>query len=684
MPINPDSPLARMERALINADNAGDIDAASKLAQEIRRMKQAEFSTPMPIQNGTGGPPKARADDVEQKAVQGMAPDFEERTALQRGLGIQPGGQGGSDFLGDLQQRTALQRRAIGQGATLGFMDELEAAARAGGEKIGSLFGGSEVDFGDRYSEIQAQLQAEQEQFQQEEPGKAIAASLLGGGATGGGILGAPGVAARIGQMGLLGKAGAAAATGAATGAVSGAGTAAPGERLRGAGTGAVLGAATGAALPVVGAGVGRVARGIVGDTAEGAKGRVAGTMRQAMKQEGLDEQQLAQKVREMGPEATVADALGTSGEKLLYQTASTPRGQASKMVDDFLEGRVAGEFGRLKGKIQQLTGNRKQYLQTLDELAEQRRTLSAPLYEEARAQPLQMTSGLKGAVQRLKATGALRKAAKKAELDGDVVDENVLDVKRLDYAKRALDDDIGIAMRAGKRDKAAQLIRIKNDLLDEIDRQVPAYQKARQVFSGVKEIENATEQGAKFLRGEIDVNTKEFAKLSDAQREGFRIGAMRAINQRMGKVKDDASISNLFNTPDMRERMRFVFPNDEAFDDFIKAARAEQRFADVRNIALRGSQTAARQRITEEGIGAAEGAGLAADVATGGLGGLLRGAVGLGRRLPGIGRSSREAEELARALLARGQTPLPQAVGGRILLPGAVAGGQLPQVTGF
>jgi len=677
MPINPDSPLARMERALINADNAGDIDAASKLAQEIRRMKQAEFSTPVPVQNGTGGPPKARADDVERELAKGRQPDFDERTALQRGLGIQPRPGGGErEFLGGFKDLTDRQRRALGQGATLGFMDELEAAAQAGGEKVKSLFGGPEVDFGDRYAELQAQLQAEQERFQQQEPGKAIAGALLGGGAIGGGLIGAPKIAARIGEMGLPGKAVTAAGIGAGTGAASGAGTAAPGERLQGAGVGAALGAVTGAAVPAIGAGIGRLASRMSGSR-DAASESAQGAVRRGLRQQGLTDEQAAARLQEMGPDASVADVMGTRGDKLMFQAASTPGGRASQMVDDFLEGRVSGELGRLKGKIQQITGNQKQYLQTLDELAEQRKQLSAPLYEEARSAQLQMTPGLQSAVKRLSATGALRKAAKKARLDGDEVDENVLDVKRLDYAKRALDDDIGIKVRAGKRDEVAQLTRIKNDLLQEMDAQVPAYQKARQVFSGIKEIENATEQGAKFLRGETDIGAREFAKLTDAQKEGFKIGAMRALNSRMAKVKDDASIANMFKTPDMRERMRFIFDTEDQFDEFIRATKSEQRFAELRNVALKGSQTAERRRITEEGIGAAEGAGLAADVATGGLGGIMRGLVGVGRRIPGVGRSPREAEALARALMSR-QLPSAPTGGGRILLPGSTAGGVL------
>ena len=77
---------------------------------------------------------------------------------------------------------------------TFGFYDEAKATALASAEKLGSLLGGEEVDFGKRYEEIRDTERLEQERAAEQHPiaygaggvTGAIGGALLTGGAAAG------------------------------------------------------------------------------------------------------------------------------------------------------------------------------------------------------------------------------------------------------------------------------------------------------------------------------------------------------------------------------------------------------------------------------------------------------------------------------------------------------------------
>ncbi len=56
--------------------------------------------------------------------------------------------------------------------------------------------------------------------------------------------------------------------------------------------------------------------------------------------------------------------------------------------------------------------------------------------------------------------------------------------IKVLDVAKKRLDDDIGVAIRAGENHKASLLTKSKNNLVKEMDAISPDYKKARSIYS--------------------------------------------------------------------------------------------------------------------------------------------------------------------------------------------------------
>jgi hypothetical protein len=177
---------------------------------------------------------------------------------------------------------TGLARQA-GQGATLGFADEIEARVR-------SAFGGGP------YQAVRDRVRAANEQFQQENPGTALAANIAGGLLTGGAAAsaakgaGALGRAARVlaprvdAGASVGRRIGQAARVGGVTGALGGAGVAKEmGDVPESAVTGGAIGAAGGAAL----AGAGELFRGVRNMAGQvGQKGEQQGVIRRAIQAE--------------------------------------------------------------------------------------------------------------------------------------------------------------------------------------------------------------------------------------------------------------------------------------------------------------------------------------------------------------------------------------------------------------
>jgi len=168
----------------------------------------------------------------------------------------------------DQSYAAGLARTALGQGLALGFGDEIAAGAR-------SLIGG------EKYDEALADERAKVKQFQEENPGTAIAAEI------GGGLL-VPGLGIAKPAATMLGRVGQGMKLGGTVGAIHGAGAAEGDMAARGEGAvkGLAFGTATGGALPVatgaVGAGLNKLREAVsptfarlTGGGAEGAADRI-------------------------------------------------------------------------------------------------------------------------------------------------------------------------------------------------------------------------------------------------------------------------------------------------------------------------------------------------------------------------------------------------------------------------
>ena len=173
-----------------------------------------------------------------------------------------------------------------------------------------------------------------------------------------------------------------------------------------------------------------------------------------------------------------------------------------------------------------------------------------------------------------------------------------------VDYMIRGLDDKIA---KSKKPQQRSAMLRLKYDLLDEIKEINPAYNQARNTYSGVMARENAREQGAKIASIPESDFRKLMDKMPDDEREYFTIGAMDFIKEEItkpnfGKLKGLVDKGGDFENVVTR-RLRYAFPDKESFTKFSNTVSDEFKMLDMEKV---GKATMAEaEGIFERGLGA-------------------------------------------------------------------------------
>lgn len=381
-------------------------------------------------------------------------------------------------------------------------------------------------------------------------------------------------------------------------------------DRLTSGAVGAAAGAAGGVALPLIG-GAARKGGELIGEAADfiGQRARsitdatpesqVAGALRRQFEEGGVDVEDVIVKRAELGPGATLADVDELRG--LSQGAAMTTPGRPYGAE---LEARQLSQESRIMQSLSEITGRKAdEYRGGVAELVKARSEAAKPLYKEAYETVID--EDLSPIIGRLDAAGAMSAAQRKAGIEGRAFDLENPQISDLDMAKRALDDQIGAAMRNGGRDEARALLSLKSDLLDQLDELSPAYKQARLQFAGDSAVINAAELGANVFTPKKDGlrltrdELKEYVStLSGAELDAFQSGVVKAVDDKLAKVPDTAdNARRLWKDRDTRERIRLAFKTQSEFDEFMKALDRESAFTNTLRDLYQGSQTAQRMQ---------------------------------------------------------------------------------------
>lgn len=578
--------------------------------EEIQRAMAAQFSTPAQQEAGSN------ADSWESKAQ-----------TLYEGLKLAPGMLG---FIGQAGSGLGQGgRRALGQGFTFGFGDELSGVVA----RAGSALRHPERTRTENREAGRAAVETQrgrQEQFAQEHPVGNVAIQGIGGGLNPVSWLGGGEVLAGRG-LGSLAARGA--AMGGAFGAVSGAGNASGGlgERTKGAIGGGLFGAALGAAIPFGAEGVRRTVGGVgealgrtgtllgvepilrgagerMGIARPGVPALSSGAQQKALQQvasrAGPDAIPTLQNnaIEAMGKPITAAEAIGRPAMTDLLAIGRRP-GSTPDQLEGLLASRSEGQGARLVDDLGESAGIDPALIDgDFRTAAAEMRTKAGPLYDEAYAHPPVQSAELEALMNtRPSLQTAMRNAVKIAREEGrdpaalgfdfneagDVTHVKTPSMQTLDYLKRGLDDVLDgyrdsttrrLNLNGEGRAVQGTLAEFRSHLTNPDTARGQAYAAALKAGGDPIRLEQAYRDAPKLMSSRV--SEREFFQrgkaMSTGERQALVAGYANDLFERAraGKLK-----LREFATPAVRTKLAKLLGQDSA-DKFIERVGAEATLA--------------------------------------------------------------------------------------------------------
>lgn len=498
------------------------------------------------------------------------------------------------------------------QGASFGAADEVGAALLS---VPAALKTGTSV--GDAYSGILGNLSEERKEFKEENPYSALAAELAGGVATG--ALSASKMAGSkilnkaLGKINMGGPLTKTAVIGGTQGAAYGGLSADQGERMQG----AAIGGAGGAVLaPVFDVGA-KVAKNFAEPVINRVKQAISSTpqgdakkyLADVLAREGFSTIQDATKQARGDVDVSLAD-LTEGGRGALTGILYDVENPAIKKLarekfakrNDMQQSRI---FKNLEAKLG-ISPNMT-IKQAVDSIEQERAIKAKPLYDEARSKGLRMTPYMTAIMDKKKGVPEVRDALKQAmryTATKRATGEKVSHIDIIDEMKRVLDDKIDTHFRSGAKNRARDLRAVKNKILQQVDEQIPSYKKARNYYAGQSALLEAGEKGKYILREDVDNLEDMIVDMSKSEREMFRLGAMKAIREKLMMAREGTNSVNRIASELNLEKMKKAFPDEQAFNRFKDDLKFESKIFETSRI-LHNSITSfaqAAQRDFNEG----------------------------------------------------------------------------------
>lgn len=482
--------------------------------------------------------------------------------------------------------------RSAASGASFGFADELQAGTNA-------LLGSGTYE---------QNLAQQRERDAQIPTATRIPAEIAGGVASTIAMAPVAGAAALASGAARLSPMIRNPALGTLGGALYGAGEAEPGKRMEGAGKGAVIGGALGVGVPMA-TGLGSEVRRQFSPQA-GAYRDLA----RAIQRDNTTPDALAAAARQLDQVrpgmATLADAGGENVRGLVERVAQTP-GAGRTQVNPALTQRQQGQLARISNDLRGLTGTHRTAQQAIADTMEQRARDARPLYDEAFNFNARDVPEIVRAWQQETSTGFGRSFLMRPEyrrtLQTEYGIQNPADAPlmvQIDVWKRVSDDFIRDNIGSNKA-RVAQAMRDR--VLSVVDQANPRYAEARGAWAGPSRYLDAIEEGRNILNTRISADelAAGLARMSDAEREGFRLGAVSAITSKMGS--DPARMGDMtkyLRSPEMRAKIAALMPTPEARQAWQQRLDFEISSSELTGRSLGNSATARRQAERQDADG--------------------------------------------------------------------------------
>ncbi|WP_373413716.1 hypothetical protein [Ensifer aridi] len=575
--------LEQLSNALVNADRAGDVEAARALAAEISRMRaasQRSASPAAPAQRPTVEPVDSR-----------------------------------DNWMGSIDTFM----RGAADTMSFGLADEIAA----GGDALFNPLFGTGQDGGslaERYDRNLKEQRTTDELDAKKRMAERLTGQILGAGGGGVGLarsgLSATTNAIKAGK-GLGGVTKASAMEGAALGGAQGFGSGEGVEdRLYNAGLGGFAGAGIGGALPSVATAVAGAAKGMTAPLI--APFRPAAytdkALRTYLQRSGKTPEQIADIMRSAAddgqPMYTLADAMGNAGQRALVPVTRTPN-DARQEVTDFLIRRQMGQPQRLANALAEGFDAPQTSDRVTRGLTQARDVEADALYTAARreAGAVNVTPILERIDETL-SPGANQVVSPRDNIGYDTIEGSLARVRRMmsdgnsqvtDFntlfrAKLDLDDMIARAEAQGAGNRAHYLTQVKREVDRALEDASPAFRNANDTFASRSRVIDSVAEGqaAKSGRVRSEDSIEQFNAMTPDQRQAFRSGYVDPII---------ADIESLPMGPATNRARGLTTPKyEQEFQAFAAPGRAEQlgnrigrenRMFETSNAALGNSRTA-------------------------------------------------------------------------------------------
>lgn len=315
-------------------------------------------------------------------------------------------------------------------------------------------------------------------------------------------------------------------------------------------------------------------------------------------------------------PGMTAAD-LGQFTRELTETMAQRPT-EGAAQLREFLQGRNIDQWQRMHPRLAEaLTGKAEDNFGiAYRELMSDMKSKAAQAYDSAYGVQVRLTPAQRAILKNpqmapaLKYANEIREAAGKKPLKLKKLRANqFMSTKEMDEIIRGMDTLVSKRYGKGRGTLGGMLKDLRDDFREDIYVQNPAFRDARQTWANDKLNEEAMDKGLRLFNDDADIVGDVVREMSPAEREYFKIGALRAITRKLGNKVDTADMSKgLWNQPNAREALRVAFGSKDKFDEFMEYVAKEQRMYQTYHQAVGNSQTARRLAQME----VAQGGGLA------------------------------------------------------------------------
>ncbi len=412
---------------------------------------------------------------------------------------------------------------------------------------------------------------------------------------------------------------------GAGYGTVGGALSAEPGSRGTGAVIGGLGGTLFGAGLPILataGKNIGSFAlRNLTGPSERGATNVGTAKLIEEMRNAGLTTDDLMRLSQEdyqrLGIPSMVANYLPSTAEAVVAKAGTQEAGKLAGKLQTQQRGETKRVEQRFKDKLKP-----KDYFTTSDELTNELRTNAKTMYDEAydfgevkdpRILEVLNHPKFKAAFEDAKSIASTEAAAAKLrgedpakyklkevyvpkEIKPGIFEmelKEIPDVRTLDYIKRGIDSVIekGYKGEGMSSAEANALKNLRKEFVNAIDENVPAYAAARAKYAGDLEVKDALTMGMKdFNKLKQEEITKFLSTASDAEKQAFRTGAMRYLQDTIFDKPNAAG--TILRSDKMGNKLQAMFDTPEEYALIKAALEKEALFYSRAGDALAGSRT--------------------------------------------------------------------------------------------